>query len=109
MISYHPGYLQDRLELASYLWRHNISADVMYESAITNVETSVTDTCKTGGYFVGCQAFEPDLSILPQIPDSPLTRRPKRDQITVSRLTRSLATITMKIVRCFQLPTIAYI
>ncbi|KAK0438425.1 kinase-like domain-containing protein [Armillaria borealis] len=40
---------EDRLELASYLWRHNISADVMYESAITNVETSVTDTCKREG------------------------------------------------------------
>ncbi|KAK0477848.1 kinase-like domain-containing protein [Armillaria novae-zelandiae] len=49
VISYHPGYLQDRLELASYLWRHNISADVMYESDITNVETSVTDTCKREG------------------------------------------------------------
>ncbi|SJL11916.1 uncharacterized protein ARMOST_15330 [Armillaria ostoyae] len=49
VISYHPGYLQDRLELAAYLWRHNISADVMYESAITNVETSVTDTCKREG------------------------------------------------------------
>ncbi|KAK0199520.1 kinase-like domain-containing protein [Desarmillaria ectypa] len=69
VISYHPGYLQDRLELASYLWRHNISADIMYESAITNVETSVTDICKREGIL---------FTVNP---------RPKRDQTTGVKVT----------------------
>ncbi|KAG7440064.1 Serine/threonine-protein kinase [Guyanagaster necrorhizus] len=69
VISYHPGYLQDRLGLASYLWRHNISADIMYESAITNVETSVTDTCKREGIL---------FTVNP---------RPKRDQTTGVKVT----------------------
>lgn len=34
IVSYHPGYLQDRLETAAYLWQHNISADVMHESGV---------------------------------------------------------------------------
>jgi hypothetical protein len=32
VVSYHPGYLQERLEVAAYLWQHNISTDLMYES-----------------------------------------------------------------------------
>jgi translation initiation factor 2-alpha kinase 4 len=38
VVSYHTGYLQDRLEVVSYLWQHNISADIMYESAISDIE-----------------------------------------------------------------------
>jgi translation initiation factor 2-alpha kinase 4 len=38
VVSYHPGYLQDRLEVVSYLWRHNISADIMYESGLPDTE-----------------------------------------------------------------------
>lgn len=51
VICYHSGYLQERLELAAYLWRHNISTDVMYESAITNVldHTTLTELCKREG------------------------------------------------------------
>ena len=36
VVSYHPGYLQDRLEVAALLWQHNISADIMYESGLTD-------------------------------------------------------------------------
>ena len=38
VVSYHPGYLQDRLEVASLLWQHNISADVMYESGLPDAD-----------------------------------------------------------------------
>ena len=34
VVSYHAGYLQDRLEVVSFLWQHNISADLMYESGL---------------------------------------------------------------------------
>jgi eukaryotic translation initiation factor 2-alpha kinase 4 len=34
VVSYHPGYLQERLEVVSYLWQHNINADLMYESGL---------------------------------------------------------------------------
>ncbi|KAG6856809.1 hypothetical protein H0H87_000506 [Tephrocybe sp. NHM501043] len=34
IVSYHPGHLQERLEVVSYLWEHNISADLMYESGL---------------------------------------------------------------------------
>jgi translation initiation factor 2-alpha kinase 4 len=36
VMSYHAGYLQDRLEVVSYLWQHNISADIMYETGLSN-------------------------------------------------------------------------
>ncbi|KAF9527861.1 other/PEK/GCN2 protein kinase [Crepidotus variabilis] len=38
IVSYHPGYLQERLEVAAYLWQHNISADLMYESGLPDAE-----------------------------------------------------------------------
>ncbi|KAI9457648.1 kinase-like domain-containing protein [Lactarius psammicola] len=38
IVSYQPGYLSERLEVASLLWRHNISADVMYETSIPDSE-----------------------------------------------------------------------
>jgi len=38
IVSYQPGYLSERLEVASLLWRHNISADVMYETSISDGE-----------------------------------------------------------------------
>ncbi|KAJ6576175.1 hypothetical protein DFH09DRAFT_1454036, partial [Mycena vulgaris] len=46
VVSFHPGYLQDRLEVASFLWQHNISADLMYESSIPDAEhESYVDIC----------------------------------------------------------------
>jgi len=38
IVSYQPGYLSERLEVAALLWRHNISADVMYESGLPEGE-----------------------------------------------------------------------
>ena len=38
ILSFQPGYLQDRLEVASLLWQHNISADVMYDASLADTE-----------------------------------------------------------------------
>ena len=38
VVSYHPGYLQERLEVAAYLWQHNISTDLMYETGLPDSE-----------------------------------------------------------------------
>jgi translation initiation factor 2-alpha kinase 4 len=38
IVSYQPGYLSERLEVAALLWRHDISADVMYESSLPDSE-----------------------------------------------------------------------
>ncbi|KAJ6593628.1 kinase-like domain-containing protein [Mycena capillaripes] len=38
VVSFHPGCLQDRLEVVSFLWQHNISADLMYESSVQDGE-----------------------------------------------------------------------
>ena len=43
IVSYHPGYLQDRLEIVAYLWQHNISADIMYESGLPEAGLSEVD------------------------------------------------------------------
>ncbi|KAG9310494.1 hypothetical protein JVU11DRAFT_9640, partial [Chiua virens] len=34
IMSYQPGYLQDRLEVAALLWQNNISADIMYDATL---------------------------------------------------------------------------
>jgi len=34
VVSYHAGYLQDRLDVVFFLWQHNINADLMYESGL---------------------------------------------------------------------------
>jgi eukaryotic translation initiation factor 2-alpha kinase 4 len=50
VVSYHPGYLQDRLETAAYLWHHNISADIMYESGLPDVDhENYVDICAREG------------------------------------------------------------
>ncbi|KAI0266451.1 kinase-like domain-containing protein [Gloeopeniophorella convolvens] len=38
IVSYQPGYLSERLEVAALLWRHNISADMMYETSLPDGE-----------------------------------------------------------------------
>ena len=50
IVSYHPGYLQERLEVAALLWQNNISADVMYESGLTDEdqENHVELCCREG-------------------------------------------------------------
>ena len=48
--SFQPGQLQERLELAALLWRHNISADVMYESGILESDAeSINEICLKEG------------------------------------------------------------
>ncbi|KAF9445879.1 Serine/threonine-protein kinase [Macrolepiota fuliginosa MF-IS2] len=50
VVSYHPGHLQDRLEVVAYLWQHNISADIMYESGLPNADQeSHIDLCAREG------------------------------------------------------------
>ena len=50
VVSYHPGYLQDRLEVVAYLWQHNISADIMYESGLPEADhESHVDLCEREG------------------------------------------------------------
>ena len=50
VVSYHQGYLQDRLEVVGYLWRHNISADLIYESGLPDAENeSHLDICAREG------------------------------------------------------------
>ncbi|KAF8625130.1 hypothetical protein AX15_005537 [Amanita polypyramis BW_CC] len=50
VVSYHPGYLQERLEVVSYLWQHNISADIMYESGLLDAEhENYADVCAREG------------------------------------------------------------
>ena len=50
VISYHPGYMQERLEVAAMLWQHNISADIMYESGLSDAEQEhhVEVCCREG-------------------------------------------------------------
>ena len=38
VVSYHPGYLQERLEVVAYLWQNKISADLMYEAGLPDTE-----------------------------------------------------------------------
>lgn len=40
VVSYQPGYLTERLEIAATLWKHNISADVMYEASLRGLGES---------------------------------------------------------------------
>jgi eukaryotic translation initiation factor 2-alpha kinase 4 len=48
IVSHQAGYLQDRLEVAAYLWQNQISADMMYESSIQVAENYV-DICASEG------------------------------------------------------------
>jgi eukaryotic translation initiation factor 2-alpha kinase 4 len=50
VVSYQPGHLQERLEVVSWLWSHNISADLMYESGLQEVDQeSYVDMCVREG------------------------------------------------------------
>lgn len=48
IVSHQPGYLQDRLEVAAYLWKNNISCDLVYESGLQHAESYV-DRCADEG------------------------------------------------------------
>ncbi|KAF7974176.1 hypothetical protein HWV62_13309 [Athelia sp. TMB] len=60
VISYHPGYMQERLEVAAMLWQHNISADIMYESGLSDAEQEhhVEVCCREGILFLQQQIAE---------------------------------------------------
>ncbi|TRM58463.1 hypothetical protein BD626DRAFT_573474 [Schizophyllum amplum] len=50
VVSFHPGYLQDRLDIVADLWKNNISADLMYDSGLPNNEyESAFDICAREG------------------------------------------------------------
>lgn len=50
VVSYHAGHLQERIEIVAYLWQHNISADLMYESALPDGEhENYADLCVREG------------------------------------------------------------
>jgi translation initiation factor 2-alpha kinase 4 len=50
VVSYQSGYLQDRLDVVSFLWQHNISADLMYESGLPEGDhESHLDICAREG------------------------------------------------------------
>ena len=50
IVSYQPGFLSERLEIAAMLWKHNISTDVMYEAVFKDEEMEdYVDLCRTEG------------------------------------------------------------
>lgn len=49
IMSYQPGYLQDRLEVAALLWQNNISADIMYEATLGEAENESHLECSREG------------------------------------------------------------
>ncbi|KAJ2913179.1 hypothetical protein MD484_g7237, partial [Candolleomyces efflorescens] len=50
VVSYHKGYLQERMEVVANLWACGISADLMYESAIGDVENErLESVCEREG------------------------------------------------------------
>jgi len=76
IVSYHPGHLQERLEVAAYLWQHNISADLMYETGLSGPEhENYLDICAREGilcaifsfYFVMYETHEVTSTDLPFI------------------------------------------
>ncbi|KAJ4467716.1 kinase-like domain-containing protein [Lentinula edodes] len=50
VISYHSGFLQERLEVVAWLWQHGISADLMYESGLQEADQeNQVDMCAREG------------------------------------------------------------
>lgn len=50
VVSYHPGFLQTRLEVVAHLWANGISADLVYESGLPDMETEdYVDVCSREG------------------------------------------------------------
>ena len=52
VVSHQTGCLQDRLEVASYLWKHNISCDMVYESGLQHSENFVERCADEGILYV---------------------------------------------------------
>ncbi|KAI0029609.1 kinase-like domain-containing protein [Vararia minispora EC-137] len=50
IVSYTQGHLSERLEVASLLWRHGISCDIMYESALEDgTQEDFVELCNREG------------------------------------------------------------
>lgn len=50
IVSFQPGHLYERLEVAALLWQHGISADLMYESGVADANLeSFTEICHREG------------------------------------------------------------
>ncbi|KAI6046986.1 kinase-like domain-containing protein [Pisolithus marmoratus] len=50
VMSFQPGFLQDRLEVAALLWQNSISADIMYEANLSDMDhESHNDLCSREG------------------------------------------------------------
>jgi translation initiation factor 2-alpha kinase 4 len=84
IVSYHPGYLQDRLEVASYLRQYNISADIMYESGLpeTDHERHI-DLCSREGILYGDFTglwYISLIDLFPRFTVCPQPRTSRRDQ-----------------------------
>jgi translation initiation factor 2-alpha kinase 4 len=82
IVSYQPGYISERLEVAALLWRHDISADVMYESSLVDSEhENHFELCHREGilcvstpFFLTCRCNVRRFSVYPR------TRTARRDQ-----------------------------
>ena len=67
VVSFNPGYFNDRLEVAGLLWKNGISADVMYESGLTGNEDQMALCDDEGALYVSgffCyQAYHTELRV----------------------------------------------
>ena len=82
IVSYQPGYLSERLEVAALLWRHNISADVMYESGLPDGEhENYLELCHREGILCVFVGFMPTRSLnIRRFSVCPRPRSVRRDQ-----------------------------
>jgi eukaryotic translation initiation factor 2-alpha kinase 4 len=82
IVSYQPGYLSERLEVAALLWRHDISADVMYESSLLDSEhENHFELCHREGILcVFAPFFLTVIVTFRRFSVSPRTRAARRDQ-----------------------------
>ncbi|KAF8527423.1 hypothetical protein BU17DRAFT_81573 [Hysterangium stoloniferum] len=52
VFSFQAGHMIERLEIAAFLWKHNISADIMYDIALNNGEDHVKRCADEGILFI---------------------------------------------------------
>ena len=65
VVSHQEGSLADRLEVTSLLWKANISADMMYEFGLLNVEhENVVEQCSREGILYVLPPISPDVVLI---------------------------------------------
>lgn len=81
MVSFNPGYFNDRLEVAGLLWKNGISADVMYESGLTGNEDQMA-LCDDEGVLYASEFFPSNPARLTSLSFMvyPRPRTTRRDQ-----------------------------